>query len=191
MIRTLPRRRARFAGILFAAVVVATACGGQDSTSAGAGGSTTKADESASATWTSLELTDVDGATFTLADLKGTPVVVENFATWCSNCLRQLVDTQKAAAAAGETAAFIALSVETDIDPADVRSYAKDKGFGDIRFAVMTPEMAAAMQDAFGTTALNPPSTPKILIDANGTPGKMVTGFESPDEIAAKITAAT
>ena len=171
-------------------VALAAACGGGSAT-AGSAGSTATGKASTPDAWTSLELTDVDGATFTLADLKGTPIVVENFATWCSNCLRQLGDTQKAAAAAGETAMFVALSVETDIDPADVRSYAKDKGFTDIRFAVMTPEMAAAMQDAFGTTALNPPSTPKIVIDADGTPGKMVTGFESPDEIAAKITAAS
>lgn len=191
MIRTLLRRRARLAGVLLAIVVVATACGGDGSTTAGSAGQTKNDETSTPAAWTSVELTDVDGITFRLADQKGTPVYVENFATWCSNCLRQLGDTQKAAAAAGEKAAFVALSVETDIDPADVRSYAKDKGFTDIRFAVMTPEMAAAMQDAFGTTALNPPSTPKILIDADGAPGKMVTGFESPDEIAAKLTAAT
>jgi len=177
--------------MLLAVLVVASGCGGEQSTSVGSGDSAGKNGASASSAWTTLELTDVDGATFALADLSGTPVFVENFATWCSNCLRQLRDTQKAAAAAGEAATFVALSVETDIDPADVRAYADDKGFTDIRFAVMTPEMVAAVQDAFGTTALNPPSTPKVLIDADGTPGKMKTGFESPEEIAAKLAAAT
>lgn len=191
MFRTSPRHRVRLAGVLLVITALATACGGDGSTSGASGGSTATEGGSNPAAWTRIELTDVDGTTFTLADLEGTPVVVENFATWCSNCLRQLGDTQKAAAAAGESAAFVALSVETDIDPADVRSYAEDKGFSDIRFAVMTPEMAAAIQEAFGTTVLNPPSTPKIVIDADGTPGELATGFESPDEIAAKITAAT
>ena len=42
----------------------------------------------------------------TISEFAGTPVVVENFATWCSNCLRQLGDTQDAAAQAGSDAVF-------------------------------------------------------------------------------------
>ena len=160
--------------------------------------STTKGDDAAASgggaaasTWTELRLTDVAGETFAISDLAGRPVFVENFATWCSNCLRQLGDTQKAAAAAGDSAVFLALSVETDLDAATVADYAEKNGFADIRFAVMTPDFLAAMSDAFGTTALNPPSTPKVLVDASGAPGEMVTGFESPSEIGAKVAATT
>ena len=60
------------------------------------------------AAWQTIELTDSSGASFAFADLLGTPVFVENFATWCSNCKKQLVDTQKAAKAAGENAVFVA-----------------------------------------------------------------------------------
>lgn len=146
---------------------------------------------SAVSSWTKLKITDVEGATFTIAGLKGKPVFVENFATWCSNCRKQLGDTQRAAAAAGNAAVFVALSVETDLDPARVAAYAKEHGFVDIRFAVMTPEFLAATSDAFGTSALNPPSTPKVVVDAAGRPAAMVTGFESPAEIEAKLTAAS
>lgn len=147
--------------------------------------------ESESSTaWAATPLTDVAGESFTIADLAGTPVFVENFATWCSNCLRQLGDTERAAAEAGDSAVFLALSVETDLDPAKVAAYAEKNGFDHIRFAVMTPEFLAATDDAFGTTALNPPSTPKILVTASGTPGDLVTGFESPDDILAKLDGA-
>lgn len=168
-------------------VLVAVACGSKTSGTA----PTVKADAAAVSTWTTLPLTDVAGKPFTLAEFAGKTVVVENFATWCSNCLRQLGDTQKAAVAAGDTAVFVALSVETEIKPAKVAAYAEKHGFANIRFAVMTPEFLAATKDAFGTTALNPPSTPKIVIDPHGTAGAAVTGFESPAEIAARIAAAT
>lgn len=167
------------------AVAPLVACGStSESTTAGS----TAGDPSGD--WTTLQLTDVDGQQFTIEDLAGVPVVVENFATWCSNCLRQLGDTQKAAAEQGDSAVFVALSVETDIDPADVKAYAEEHGFADIRFAVMTPEFLAATSDEFGTTSLNPPATPKIVVSAAGEPGEVVTGFETPDEIVARLTAA-
>ena len=112
---------------------------------------------------------------------------MENFATWCSNCRQQLTDTQKAAEAAGEDAVFVALSVETELEAGDLADYADDNDLPDIRFAVMTPEMLAAVDDALGTSALNPPSTPHVAIAVDGTPGELVTGFESPEEILASL----
>ena len=52
--------------------------------------------------WQSLAIVDVDGVTFTLADCIGTPVLVELFATWCSNCRQQLPKTQEAAVTMGD-----------------------------------------------------------------------------------------
>ncbi len=140
--------------------------------------------------WQSLEITDVDGVTFTLADCIGTPVLVELFATWCSNCRQQLPKTQEAAVTLGDQAAVIALSVETDIAPDAVAQYAEDNGFPDIRFAVMSPELLAAFVEEFGNSAANPPSTPKIVIDATGVAGEMTTGQESTEELVAQLTAA-
>jgi thiol-disulfide isomerase/thioredoxin len=140
--------------------------------------------------WQSLEIVDVDGVSFTLADCIGTPVLVELFATWCSTCRQQLPKTQEAAVTMGDQAAVIALSVETDLDPQAVAEYAEVNAFPDIRFAVLTPELLAAFVEEFGNTAANPPSTPKIVIDANGIAGEMTTGQESTDELVAQLTAA-
>ena len=146
--------------------------------------------EPAPPAWQRLEITDVDGVTFTLADCIGTPVLVELFATWCSNCRQQLPKTQEAAVTLGDQAAVIALSVETDIDPDAVAQYAEDNGFPDIRFAVISPELLAAIVEEFGNSAANPPSTPKIIIDAAGVAGEMTTGQESTEELVAQLTAA-
>jgi len=142
------------------------------------------------AAWQGLRLTDSSGQDFSVGELVGRPVLVENFATWCSKCRSQLKDTQEAAAAVGDKAVFLALSIEVDLDPSDLVEYADKNGFDNIRFAVMTPEFLAAMADEFGKSSINAPSTPKIVVDASGSAGKLVTGPESPDEIEAKITAA-
>lgn len=176
-------RRPLTAAALVVLALVASGCG-SDSTGAGS----TASDASARrAAWTRLELTDVAGTSFSVSGLAGKPVFVENFATWCSNCLRQLGDTQKAAARAGDSAVFLALSVETDLAAADVADYAKEHGFDDIRFAIMTPEFLAATRDAFGTSSLIPPSTPKVVVGASGGAGDVVTGFETPEEILNRI----
>ncbi len=139
--------------------------------------------------WQTLGIVDVDGASFTLSDFVGCPVFVANFATWCGECREQLGDTQQAAAELYGEAIFIALSVETDISPDDVAAYAEDNGFSDIRFAVMSPEMLGAMVDAFGNSAINPSSTPHVFIAADGIPGELLTGFETPDAIIEALRA--
>jgi thiol-disulfide isomerase/thioredoxin len=143
--------------------------------------------EAALADWQTMSISDVDGSEFTLADYVGRPVLVETFATWCSNCRAQLRDTQAAAAELGDDAVVIALSVETDLDPGAVADYAADNGFTDIRFAVMSPELLAALADALGNSVANPPATPKIVIDAMGHAGDVSTGPESAESLVDEL----
>ena len=93
------RGRARTVLVALVAVFALVGCGStaKHVTASGIGAD-------AGAAWATAQLTDVDGQRFAIKDLVGKTVVVENFATWCSECLHQLGDTQKAAAAAGDTA---------------------------------------------------------------------------------------
>lgn len=134
-----------------------------------------------------VSFTDVDGVAFTLADFVGTPVLVETFATWCPNCRAQLQSNQEAAAQAGDDAVFVALSIETDIDVAEVVAYAEENGFTDIRFGVLSPDGLAAFNDEFGGTAINPPSTPHWVIDASGSASDLKTGSESAEAILSAL----
>ncbi|MFN6118782.1 MAG: TlpA disulfide reductase family protein [Actinomycetes bacterium] len=146
------------------------------------------ADEVALAEWQTITLTDVDGVSFTLADFRGTPVFVETFATWCPKCKDQLEATNAAAEQVGDQAVFIAVSVETGLSNGDVADYAAANGFDAVRFAVLTPEALAAFVDGLGQSEANPPSTPKVVIDAMGAAGELSTGFESAEDIVAKVT---
>lgn len=200
MIHQQYTRRAWFTVAALAAPALLAACGSSAGVQATApepatGASTvgTAAKEEAMAelpAWQTLALTDVAGATFTLDDFQGKPVFVETFATWCPNCRKQLADTDAAAGQLGDRAVFVALSVETDLSPDEVAAYAEDNGFDNIRFAVMTPEMLAAVAEGLGRTSINPPSTPKVVIDAMGHAGEVQTGSESAEEIVAKIETA-
>ncbi|MFN7149894.1 MAG: TlpA family protein disulfide reductase [Microthrixaceae bacterium] len=162
---------------------VVPAGGDESTTSSDTPDTAATPDTVAAAEWQLIEVTDTGGETFTIADLAGRPVFVENFATWCSNCRKQLETTQAAAEQAGDDAVFVALSVETELSVEDMVEYRDDNGFDAIRFAVMSPELLAAMDAAFGGTALNPPATPKVAVGADGAAGELVTGPESAEEI--------
>lgn len=136
-----------------------------------------------------ITATAPDGSTFTPADFAGQPVIVETFATWCSNCRSQLGATQQAAAQLGDDAVVLALSVETSLDPAQLTAYAEENGFTDVRFGVLDAQALATLADRFGNSVLNPPSTPKFLVAPDGTVGEMTTGPESADELLAAVDA--
>jgi thiol-disulfide isomerase/thioredoxin len=160
-------------------LIVVVACGGAKDP--GTSGSSPGGDEARS--WQTLEVLDVAGRPVRIADLVGKPVFVETFATWCPTCRSQLGQTEAAAAALGDDAIVLALSVETTLPAASVATYAKENGFANIRFAVMTPEMLASFVTAFGNRVANPPSTPHLVINAAGQPGDFNTGRISADAI--------
>jgi thiol-disulfide isomerase/thioredoxin len=139
--------------------------------------------------WQQIALTDAKtGEPFTLADFAGKTVFVEPFATWCSNCRRQLGNATEANAQLGDEVVFVALSVEPNIGDDVLARYAENEGF-DLIFAAMPPEMLQELAAIFGQTVSNPPATPHFIIRADGTVTDLVTGIEGPDAIVNQIQA--
>lgn len=139
--------------------------------------------------WQLIELTDVNtGATFTLADFDGKTVFVEPMATWCGNCRSQLGAVADARASFGDDVVFLALSLETNLDPQSLASYSQNLGF-DWTFAVMSDDLLVALVEDFGRSIASAPSTPHFIIRPDGTFTGVNTGFESASEIVAEITA--
>lgn len=132
--------------------------------------------------WQEIPLTDVrTGETFTLGGFAGQTVFVEPMATWCSNCLRQLTnvaDAKRQLEQAGrDDVVFVAISIETNLDPASLRAYSAEHGF-DWRFAVATPELLRSLVGDFGRSITTPPATPHFVMFADGSVSEVTTGIE-------------
>ena len=146
--------------------------------------------------WLDLPLQDAaSGAVFTLRDLDDGVVLLETMATWCGNCRRQLGHLAAAAAVLGGQAAdgvpvaYVVVSVERGLDPAQLAAYAEREGFP-FRFVVADDELLRALAERFGRVALNPPATPHVVIAPGGRVGELSTGFEAPEALVARLRAA-
>ena len=136
-----------------------------------------------------VELTDVrSGETFTLAELAAEdgPVLLEPMAIWCSNCRAQQHEVVEAHAAGDFT------SVSLDVDPTelpnDLAAYADREGF-DWAFVMADADLHRLLRDRFGVAATNPPLTPLIVIEPDGTvrPLEFGVGVRSEEQLLAEI----
>lgn len=84
--------------------------------------------------------------------------------------------------------AVIGLNVETNLSAADLANYADSNGFS-WRFAVMTPELLAAVVNHYGNQAIVPPRTPHFVISPTGTLSRLSLGIKSEGEILAELQA--
>jgi hypothetical protein len=115
-----------------------------------------------------ITFTDVrSGESFTLAQLAvDGPVLLEPMAVWCSNCRAQQHEVLRA----HEAAAFTSVSLDIDLSetPAQLAEYANREGF-EWHFAMADAALYRLLQDRFGLGATNPPLTPLIVIEPDGT----------------------
>lgn len=119
-----------------------------------------------------LRLTDLDGEVVDLADLRGTPVVVNFWATWCGPCR---VELPMLASWARGRDDVVVLAVATDTSAAPVRRVRDDQ---DLPFPVLMAD--GATQRAWGVTTL--PTT--IVVDAEGRVHAAHTGLLTPPQLA-------
>jgi len=75
-----------------------------------------------------LRLRDLDGGQVRLADLRGRPVLVEFWATWCPPCVEALPHIQEIHDRYAERGLAV-LAVTTDQDEAEVRAFLKSEGY--------------------------------------------------------------
>lgn len=131
-----------------------------------------------------LPLTDVrTGATLQIADFAGRVVLIEGMATWCPPCL---VQQTQAAGALAELDATKVVYISIDIDPrepaATLSDYA-DRNHFPWAFATGSPEFLRELAKAFGDGVLNPPATPMIVVDGQGTPTLVEFGIKQASRI--------
>lgn len=134
--------------------------------------------------WATAELTDVaTGETFRLADLAGTPMIIETMAIWCSSCFAQqghvyevLGDMEPG------SVVYIVLDIDQSESAAELADYRERNGFTG-RYVVASRDLARALVDEFGDQMLNPPVTPIVIVGADGTVTLTPFGRKSPDDL--------
>jgi len=147
--------------------------GGSKGTEGGSGGD-------GATTWQTTELTDVrTDETFTIAGYEE-PVVIQSFATWCSNCKAQSKQLKQVS----DEVNLVGLNNDLEESASQVRSHAEEHGF-DWRFAVASAEMMKSLRSEFGNVVAVAPQTPMIVHCPDGS-AELNTGM-SPDEVRSAV----
>lgn len=137
--------------------------------------------------WAQSELTDaVSGDIFRLSDYAGKTILVESFAVWCSNCLRQQREMAKLIELTGEGIVHVSLNTDPNEDLDKVRAHALRYEFSWL-YAVAPIEMTQALIAEFGLTVVNAPRAPVILINADGSFRLLPNGIKTAEELLAEI----
>jgi len=77
-----------------------------------------------------FELTDLDGKVIRLSELRGQPVFINFWATWCPPCRQEMPDIQKAYEKYGKTVRFLAVNLTaTESSIEVVRQYMSGNGY--------------------------------------------------------------
>ena len=139
--------------------------------------------------WMTLPLTDAcSGTSFTLTDLAGKTLYIEQMATWCNNCHGQLTRAKEAVAGLSptdqENVVLIALSSEVDLPSADLANYVQKNDFPYIS-AVMPADYLRAMAEDLGREVAVPPAMPFVIVAPDGTISDLFTGGATSDELLA------
>ena len=103
-----------------------------------------------------------DGGDFTIAKFKGTPVLVNLWASWCAPCIKELPTLQKLEESHNVDGALGVIAVSQDSAPqGSVDAFLKEKGIG--RFAAFH-DADMNLSSALGVQVM--PTT--VLYDADG-----------------------
>jgi cytochrome c biogenesis protein CcmG, thiol:disulfide interchange protein DsbE len=76
----------------------------------------------------SFELTDFDGKTVKLSDLKGKPVVLNFWASWCGPCKAEMPDLESIHKQYGQHVQFYGINLTSQDDVASARKFAEATG---------------------------------------------------------------
>jgi len=143
--------------------------------SACGGGSSGAGDSKA----TTVKFTAADGSTTSLADMKGTPVVLNMWATWCKPCVREMPDFDSVASSV-DGVRIIGVNVADSAD--DAAAFATKLGVSYEQFNDPTGDLS----DAFDVTGL--PAT--AFVDASGKVVEVHAGALTADELRTRIATA-
>jgi thiol-disulfide isomerase/thioredoxin len=135
--------------------------------------------------WFNFQLTDVQtGKTFMMNDYAGKVVLVETMAIWCPTCIVQATQVQKLHEALGNPEDLISVSLDVDLheDDTSLKEYASSYRF-DWHFAVAPLLVARALGNLYNAEYLNPPLSPMLIIDRDGSVHQLEYGVKDAETL--------
>lgn len=130
------------------------------------------------APWINAELKDVrTGETFRISDFKGKPVLLESFAVWCPTCTKQQREIKKLHDEVGDSIISISLDTDPNEDESKILNHINENGF-EWYYAVSPIDMTQSLINDFGSSIINAPSAPVVLICDDGNYRKL-SGYGS------------
>jgi len=124
-----------------------------------------------------VEMEDFNGNIVTIADLKGRPVVVNFWATWCPACFAEMPAFEKVYQAKGDSVQFLGINLSEDVGAA--LSIVEETG---VTYPLARDPQGEVFA-AFGGFGM--PTT--VFLDETGSVIDMYTGELTADELTAHI----
>ncbi|MBI4287463.1 MAG: redoxin family protein [Chloroflexi bacterium] len=137
--------------------------------------------------WLDVPLKDaVTERPFKLSDFKGSIVVIETMAIWCSTCTRQQIEIRQAKSQLGSDVVSVSLDVDPNENEVMLSKHARSNGFN-WAFAVSPVVLSQQLGKAFGENILNPAATPVVILDRDQSAHPLRFGLKSAPELAREI----
>jgi thiol-disulfide isomerase/thioredoxin len=130
--------------------------------------------------WFNMQMTDVNtGQTFSMSDFSGKVVLVEAMATYCPSCWYQQIEMQKLQGFEGNSPdlVLVSLDVEMSEDAITLKDFATTGHFT-WHFAIAPLLVARALAYTYSVNFLNPPLSPMLFIDRQGSVYTLPTGVK-------------
>ncbi|MDD1706146.1 MAG: redoxin family protein [Methanoregulaceae archaeon] len=138
--------------------------------------------------WQTALLTDVrSGKTFSIADLKGQPVLIQTFTITCPVCMQQQAEISKLHATGEVGFVMVGLDIDPNSDAASLHAYTKSNDYYGL-YASSPPELTRSLASQFGMLVLSPAQAPLILVCPDGSAVILRPGVKTSGELQQVLT---
>ncbi|MBI2507635.1 redoxin family protein [Candidatus Woesearchaeota archaeon] len=123
---------------------------------------------------------------FTINDFNGKPILLESFAVWCPVCTKQQGKIKELHEEIGDSVVSISLDTDSNEDEEKVREHLQRNKF-DWYYAISPAELTKELIEEFGTSVINAPQAPVILICQDQSAKMLGRGVKSVSELKEAI----